>query len=390
MKIKRSAVTATALAVLVAMLPACASVVEGQAFSPLYDPFRAGGLPVIDGPSGVRDNAPQPFGSVRYTDGGDIDKLALLAANDIGEFWQQHYNQTFDGAFLPIDNFASWDSDEPSTPEMCGMELYRQPNAFFCYPERLMAWDRGVFVPTGERFFGPMSVVALIAHEYGHAVQKMAGLTNRRTPTIVAEQQADCLTEVYLRWVAEGNSPRFTLSTDAGLNHVLAGAIAIRDPIWTEDYTEMLDHGHGTAVDRIAAFQMGFVTGATACAAIDIDDVDKRRGELPMILDDENGRRQTGEAPISEGTLNTLVEALGKVFNPQEAPTLSLNPPACRDAQATPPAFYCPATNTIGVNLPVLKKMGIAANEADDEVLIQGDNTALSIVTSRYAQAVQY
>jgi predicted metalloprotease len=273
---------------------------------------------------------------------------------------------------------------------MCGMELYRQPNAFFCYPERLMAWDRGVFVPTGERFFGPMSVVALIAHEYGHAVQKMAGLTNRRTATIVAEQQADCLSGVYLRWVAEGNSPRFTLSTDAGLNHVLAGAIAIRDPVWTEDHTEMLDHGHGTAVDRIAAFQMGFVAGATACAAIDIDDVDKRRGELPMYLDDENGPRQTREAPLSAETLNTLTEALGKVFNPQEAPTLSLNPPACLDAQATPPAFYCPATNTIGVNLPVLKKMGIAANEADDEVLIQGDNTAVSIVTSRYAQAVQH
>ncbi len=52
----------------------------------------------------------------------------------------------------------------------------------------------------------------VLAHEYGHAVQRSANLTGRSTPTLVAEQQADCFAGAYMRWVAEGNSPRFTVS----------------------------------------------------------------------------------------------------------------------------------------------------------------------------------
>ena len=84
------------------------------------------------------------------------------------------------------------------------MDPYREPNAFFCPKADLMAWDRGVLVPTGDKFFGQTSIAALIAHEYGHAVQNMADLVDRSTPTIVREQQADCFAGNYIRWVAEG------------------------------------------------------------------------------------------------------------------------------------------------------------------------------------------
>src|SRR5439155_6833666 len=48
------AVRATALlgALGAVVLTACGGTVTGHASSPLTDPFRAGGLPVIDGPSG--------------------------------------------------------------------------------------------------------------------------------------------------------------------------------------------------------------------------------------------------------------------------------------------------------------------------------------------------
>ena len=58
-----------------------------------------------------------------------------------------------------------------------------------------------------------MAITMVLAHEYGHAIAQMATLNPRGVPTLVAEQQADCLAGVYLRWVAEGKSPRFTLST---------------------------------------------------------------------------------------------------------------------------------------------------------------------------------
>ena len=111
-----------------------------------------------------------------------------------------------------------------------------------------MAWDRGVLVPTGRQFFGDVAIAALMAHEYGHAVQHMAGIVDDSTAVIVSEQQADCFAGTYVRWVAEGRSPRFSLRAGDGLNHVLAAAITLRDPILGPQDTEMLEEGHGTAL----------------------------------------------------------------------------------------------------------------------------------------------
>lgn len=58
--------------------------------------------------------------------------------------------------------------------------------------------------------------------------------------------------------------------------------------------------------------------------------------------------------------------------------------------QAHPPASYCPATNTIVVDLAQLQKMGAPADEQSGHVLIQGDDTAMSVVMSRYVLAVQH
>ena len=51
---------------------------------------------------------------------------------------------------------------------------------------------------------------------------------------------------------------------------------------------------------------------------------------------------------------------------------------------------FCPATNTIAVDLPELEAMG-AQSENDDAVgLATGDNTAYSVLVSRYMQAIQH
>jgi hypothetical protein len=87
--------------------------------------------------------------------------------------------------------------------------------------------------------------------------------------------------------------------------------------------------------------------------------------------------------------LATLMELLGKIFSPKNPPTLSYKPADCPDARQSPPASYCPATNTIAIDLPALAKMGKLAAESE-HMLPQGDDTALSIVMSRYALAVQH
>lgn len=381
-----AAVSAACVAVLIA---GCSSVTPGQAVSTLYDPFRAGGLPAQDGPSGVKDDAPQPTGEVQGSDGGDTDKLALLSVNDIEEFWAQNYGD-LDGTFTPVDNLLSYDSDDPSAPVVCNTDLYAAPNAFYCPSEQILAWDRGVFVPIGREFFGDVSVAALMAHEYGHAVQYMAGLVDDDTPVLVMEQQADCFAGTYVRWVAEGNSPRFNLSTGDGLNHVLAAAITLRDPVLGPQEIDRAEDGHGTALDRVSAVQMGFTSGASECARIDMDEIEARRGDLPIALPvDDYGDGQSGEVPLDEDTLELLMDVLGEVYQPSQPPTLSYEPAACPDAHPVPPTSYCPSTNTITVSLGALQQMGASADESN-YVLLQGDNTALSVLTSRYALAVQH
>jgi predicted metalloprotease len=383
----RAAIGAACSAVLVTSCGA-PTVVDGRPMSMLWDPNRVGGLPATDGPSGLRDNAPQPTGTVENTDNGQIDRLALSAINDIEDFWKQNYSESLEGTFTPISTLLSYDSDDPKSPSACGEKTYQFVNAFYCPPKDLMAWDRGSLLPGASKYFGPMSVNAVMAHEYGHAVQNMAGLVNTFTPGLVAEQQADCFSGAYMRWVAEGDSTRFTLNTTDGLDHVLAGAIDLRDPIMTVE-DESVD-AHGTALDRVSAFQMGFDIGAEACAKIDMDEIEARRGEIPTVLQiDPEGNVETGEVEIDNDTLSTLMEFLETAFKPTNPPALSTDPANCSDAKATKPASYCPGSNTINVDMPALQQMGAPADESDF-VLLQGDNTALSVVTSRYMLALQH
>jgi predicted metalloprotease len=378
---------AIACAAAVLVVAGCSTFVDGRALSMLNDPFRVGDLPAADGPSGPRPNAPAPTGKVLNTNNGPIDKLALLSINDIEEYWKAVYSDSLKGTFKPVDKFVSYDSDDPDSPIICHRKTYKFVNAFFNSRCGLIAWDRGVLFPLAQRYFGDMSVTGVLAHEFGHALQRMAKLVSTSDPTIVFEQQADCFAGVYLYWVAAGKSPRFTLSTASGLDHVLAGLITMRDPV--EDKED--DNEHGSALDRVSAFQIGFITGASACAAINKSEIEQRRGDLPKVLrtDTDTGETETGEVTVDQDTLSTLMEVMGQIFSPKQPPTLSYQPADCPDAKASPPASYCPATNTIVVDLPALTAMAKVGGTNEHE-LPQGDDTALSIVMSRYVLAVQH
>lgn len=366
------------------LVTACTpSVIDGRATSMLFNPERVGGLPVSEGPSGPRPNAPKPEGTVEYTDDGPMDRLALLSVNDIQEFWAKHYENYLSGQFEPVDTLASYDSNDPNSPELCGSSMYEAPNAAYCFRLNTMIWDRGVFLPVAQEYFGDMGVVGVIAHEYGHALQWMAGIADMDTPGLVREQQADCFAGVYLHWVAAGDSPRFTLSTGDGLNHVLAGVIYIRDRLEGGPS----DDPHGSALDRVSAFQMGFSGGADQCAAIDMDEITKRQGDLPEHVTFDSGTSL--DSPINDDTLNKLMDVLEKTFQPSEPPNLTTDRSECTGATITEPTAYCPDSNKIFVDMPALAAAGATKDEESDEVLVQGDNTALSMVTSRYALAIQ-
>ncbi|EHB44373.1 protein of unknown function zinc metallopeptidase [Mycolicibacterium rhodesiae JS60] len=369
------------------VLAGCGTTISGKPVSVFDDPFKVGGLQAVDGASGLRSNAEPPDRKVSGTDGGKDDELAVQSISDLEAFWTDLYQGTFDGQFKPVKDLISWDSDDYDG-EFCGTSTSGLTNAGFCRKDDIIGWDRGVLLPALREANGDMAITMVLAHEYGHAIQKMAKLNKKGTPTLVAEQQADCFAGVYLRWVAEGNSKRFTLSTGDGLNNLLAAMISFRDPLLSQDDYFDTGNEHGSAFERISAFQFGFTDGPSSCAAIDAQEIGQRRGDLPIELQSD----QTGEWPVTEESVRSIIEAMNILFKPQTPPTLSFDAGSaakCPDARPSPPVSFCPATNTVAVDLPALEKMG-ASNEGEENVLVTGDNSAYSVLVSRYMLAVQH
>lgn len=368
------------------MLAGCGtepSTVEGRAVSMRFDPNRVAGLPASEGPNGPRITAPSATGRIRDTDDGHIDRLALLAVDDIEDFWQRNYRAPLPGSFGTVSGLVSIDPDA-SGPTVCGLDPGELAfNAAYCLRSDLIVWDRVDLLPVAEMYFGTLAINGLLAHEYGHAIQRKSGWVDDDTPLLVSEQQADCLAGVYLRWVAEGQSPRFSMNTSDGLDRVLAGAIAVRDrpPSFDPFGLIPMEASHGTALDRVSALQQGFDLGAPSCILIDAEEIRQRRGDIPAALFDPAGPHS--EVGIDEQTLGMLIGVLDLIFAPEQPPTLrfELN---CGNG----PAAYCPDTNAIEVDLEGLESLGTPADE-NQKVLLQGDNSAISVVTSRYMLALQ-
>ena len=386
----RRSLTGAVLAVCTALLVAsCSTTVTGTAVSVFDDPFKVAGMPAVDGPTGLRPDAKEPSRDVENSDGGEVDELAASSISDIEDFWETAYPDTFDKDFTPIEALISWDAGGYESQQFCDEDTYGLVNAGFCYLDNTIGWDRGELLPSLRDNFGDIAVANVLAHEYGHAIQFQAKLNKKNTPTLIAEQQADCFAGAYMRWVAEDNSPRFTLSTGDGLNSLLAAVISFRDPLLSaSEYAPGADE-HGSAFERITAFQFGFTDGAESCAAIDEKEIAQRRGDLPVELQQD----QTGEWPVSEESVKAVVEALGMLFSPADPPKLSLGGDSakdCSDAQPSPPVSFCPATNTIAVDMSELESLGTPSGQDENGGVVSGDNTAYSILVSRYMLALQH
>ncbi len=382
--------TGAVLAVCAALLVAsCSTTVTGTAVSVFDDPFKVAGMPAVDGPTGLRPVPERPSRDVENSDGGEIDALAASSISDIEDFWETAYPETFDKDFTPVKELISWDANGYDSQEFCGLDTYGLDNAGYCFLDHTIGWDRGKLLPELKDNFGDIAVTNVLAHEYGHAIQRQAKLKKKDTPTLVAEQQADCFAGAYMRWVAEDNSPRFTLSTGDGLNNVLAAMISFSDPLLNENENLPDDNEHGSAFERISAFQFGFTDGPSSCAAIDEKEIAQRRGDLPVELQGD----QTGEWPVSEESVKSIVEALGTLFSPADPPELSLEADSatdCPDARPSPPVSFCPATNTIAVDVRELKTLGTPSGPSRDGGVVSGDNTAYSVLVSRYMLALQH
>ncbi|GAB5896984.1 neutral zinc metallopeptidase [Mycolicibacterium mageritense] len=255
-------------------LTSCATAISGVPSSQLTDPARIGGVLVTAVESGLRPDAPRPTVEVFGTDHGRIDRLGAAAVSDVEDFWS---GQVLPGnaAYVPVTSVTSWDARSGAGVTVCKREP--TPNAAFCGGENSIGWDRGHLMPVLVSGVGDMGAVLVISHEIGHAVDAQTRLD--QPETIVREQRADCYSGAYMSWVASGESPRFQVSPE-GLDLVMEALPVVSDSPDGGD--------HGNSVERLWAFQTGFMRGADACAAITGDVVTAHRDGVPPSGGDAN------------------------------------------------------------------------------------------------------
>lgn len=365
------------------------TVASDQAVPVLDDPWEVAGAASSTSPSGPRPGVPDTDKRAENGDNGPIDILALNAIADVEEYWQTEYSKTFRGNFKPASKYISWSATAPESESVkfCLSSTYRMVNAAYCPLNHTIGWDRSVLLPLLVDKYGEMSVVMVLAHEYGHAIQSQADLLRGfTTDALVKEQQADCLAGVFLRHVAEGNSKHFTLNTTDGLNGVLGATVAVRD----RDPNDP-DAVHGSAFERVTAVQMGYTQGAKSCKDIDEDEIAQRRAGLPVTFED--GERDE-QLPMNRENLSSLAEQLAKSMPVQNAPKfdytgLTRN---CASTTTTELVSYCPGSNTIGTDLPAMAERageGTRGKEEPLSAVVTGDYDAAVVFVSRYALAVQ-
>ncbi|MDT7728290.1 MAG: hypothetical protein QOI21_4866 [Actinomycetota bacterium] len=374
----------------VALIAGCTTTVTGIAAVNRPDPTKVAGLDITTGPSGPKPGVPGADLPVRNSDSSATDKLAVNAIADVQQYWTEQLPANFDRKFQPLRQLTSYDSNGPAM-ELCRTSTVRLVNAFYCSADDSVAWDRGELLPMLNDTFGPMSVVTVLAHEIGHAVQfrlAAAGLGDVGSPSIVKEQHADSYAGNFFRWVAEGKAPHFQVSTGPGLNQIMATLFFIRDSAGSSFDSE---GAHGSAFDRVSAFQFGFDEGPKRCAKIDVAEVEARITQQAFSPQEQDSGLGRGNLPADDvGALANVESTLREAFRSTGAqpPTISVDPMNCAGTQRTSPAAYCPSTNMLTLDIDALVRIGTPPQRGRTGGI--GDFAAFAEVASRYTLSVQH
>ena len=116
-------------------------------------------------------------------------------------------------------------------------------------------WNGVVTGPLGQRLTPAsrdFAVAYVVAHEFGHNIQRELGLRSSVMGTPAFEQQADCFAG---SWAAAASAWKMLDTGD--LQEALSAAWLVGDD----------GKDHGTPAQRQAAVSLGFQGGAAACAA---------------------------------------------------------------------------------------------------------------------------
>ncbi len=189
--------------------------------------------------------APAPGGTAL-----PLNALIITAAKDIEKFWRAQMLAA--GVKYRTPRVSQYQTGAKSA---CGPP--GEWNAYYCGADSSIGIHQGlaqwIYTEIGE--FG---VVQVLAHEWGHHIQRTAALTT--VLPMFKELQADCLAGVYARDAQERG-----ILTSEDLAAAWLVALNAGDALDTPWFD---NNAHGNSVQRLFHFNQGFLLGANACYAM--------------------------------------------------------------------------------------------------------------------------
>jgi predicted metalloprotease len=252
----------------------------------------------------------------------DYDDFLLAVATDLERWWSEQYPAIYGQPFVPLAGriYAAYPSRPDDIPG-CGAPLttyndVAQFVAFYCGFGDFMVYDDGddgLLVELA-REYGAATIATVLAHEYAHAIQFRFGGLERDLPTVVTEQQADCFAGAWSARAANGGSPTIRFS-DGDVRAGLIAMTKVSDPVGIDQFAM---GSHGSAFDRVGAFQVGFNNGPARCAEL----LDEPLPLMPNQFLDPSDVANDGNAPFGYGEaelIGFLTEDLNRYWDEELA-----------------------------------------------------------------------
>ena len=174
-----------------------------------------------------------------------------------------------------------------STGTQCGTAS-NQTGPFYCPPEQTVYVDPTFFGLLRQQFdatAGPLAQLYVLAHEYGHHVQNIAGIMDEHPPNgtgpdsngVRLELQADCFAGAWVGDMTEQVDENGVAFLEAPTQQQIADAINAAQTVG-DDHIQQESGGvvnpdtwtHGSSEQRQRWFQTGYRSGAGACETFGI------------------------------------------------------------------------------------------------------------------------
>jgi uncharacterized protein len=199
----------------------------------------------------------------------EIEQVVCGAVDDVSLYWERQFPESFQGAFPGTNTVLFTDAVDTG----CGYAT-AQTGPFYCPADQLVYFDLDFLEQLQAEFSatGDLAAQYIVAHEYGHHVQNVTGISGRvrqaeqRSPgaanefSIALELQADCFAGA---WAASA-AAREQFDSPEEINEALRAAEAVGDDRIMAQSGRVVDPDlftHGTAEQRRSWFERGYESG---------------------------------------------------------------------------------------------------------------------------------